>query len=100
MVAESKRHLCIVKRFDNACMNSRQYTIRSIPPKLDDTLRRQARISGKSLNLTLLQALSKGAGHDSETTFDDLDWFIGSHCLDRSFDDAQKWLDSMPKDIK
>jgi hypothetical protein len=81
-------------------MTSLQYTIRSIPPKLDSTLRRRAQKTGRSLNEVVIEALAKGAGIAQDASFDDLDWFIGSGSLDTSFDDAINWLDDAPKDIQ
>ena len=40
----------------------KQYTIRNIPPRLDQVLRRRAKESGKSFNQVALEALSTGAG--------------------------------------
>lgn len=42
--------------------NSRQYTIRNIPDRVDRELRKRARTSGKSFNQVVLEALSSGAG--------------------------------------
>jgi len=82
-------------------MNDTQYTIRSIPSKVDQALRKRAKKTGKSLNEVVLEALAKGTGVTPEAVFDDLDWFIGSHSLDgKSFDEAEEWLDSLPKDIE
>lgn len=39
-----------------------QYTIRGVPPAVDQALRKLARSSGKSLNETALEALAEGAG--------------------------------------
>ena len=39
-----------------------QYTIRRIPPAIDDALRARARAGGKSLNETAVEALAEGAG--------------------------------------
>jgi hypothetical protein len=81
-------------------MKSRQYTIRSVPPKLDEALRRRAYKSGKSLNQVAVEAMAQGVGVGQDVTFDDLDWFIGSGCVD---DDAlqrtQDWLASLPSDM-
>ena len=96
------------RRLDTACnsaynvgMNNIQYTIRSIPPKLDKILRNQASKSGKSLNEVVLESLAKGAGVDiKDKTFKDLDWFVGAMKADPEFDDAIEWLDSLPKDIE
>ncbi len=81
-------------------MNNSQYTIRSIPPKVDAALRQQARKTGKSLNEVAIDALAKGAGVAPGATFKDMDWFIGGKSLDKSLCDAVEWLDSVPQDIK
>lgn len=82
-------------------MSHMQYTIRSIPPKLDRTLRDRASKTGKSLNEVVLESLAKGAGVDiKKKTFRDLDWFVGALKADQEFDEAIKWLDSLPKDIE
>lgn len=39
-----------------------QYTIRGVPPAVDDALRERARTAGKSLNETAVDALVEGAG--------------------------------------
>ena len=39
-----------------------QYTIRGIPPAVDDALRTRARAAGKSLNEAVVDALAEGAG--------------------------------------
>jgi hypothetical protein len=39
-----------------------QYTIRGIPPAVDQSLRERARRSGKSLNEAAVEALAEGAG--------------------------------------
>lgn len=81
-------------------MKSTQYTIRSIPPKLDMALRRRAQKTGKSLNEILIETLAKGAGVSSDIHFDDMNWFIGNKTLETTFDRAIDWLDSAPKDIQ
>jgi hypothetical protein len=80
-------------------MNRIQYTIRSIPTKLDTTLRQRSRATGKSLNEVVIATLEKGAGITSSVTFEDLDWFIGSKSLGSTFDKDIKWLDSLPRDL-
>jgi hypothetical protein len=84
----------------NVGMKSMQYTIRSIPPKLDTTLRRRAQKTGKSLNEVLVETLAIGAGVSSAANFDDLDWFVGNKSLDGSFNEAIDWLDAAPKDMR
>ena len=39
-----------------------QYTIRGIPPDIDNALRARARAAGKSLNEAAVAALAEGAG--------------------------------------
>jgi hypothetical protein len=60
--------LCVLRVFALAecagiaytgCM---QYTIRGIPPALDEALRERARASGKSLNEATVDALLEGSG--------------------------------------
>jgi len=85
----------------NVGMNRTQYTIRSIPHKLDKTLRLQAKRSGRSLNEVVIESLAKGAGVDlSVQTFHDLDWFVGSMKPDSDFDEALQWLDALPKEME
>jgi len=95
-----------VRRIDSACtivytvgMNNTQYTIRSIPPKVDQALRKRSQKTGKSLNEVVIEALTKGAGMTPDATFNDLDWFVGSMQTDSKFDEAMSWLDSLPQDI-
>lgn len=60
-------------------MNSIQYTVRNIPPKVDKALRNRAKKQGKSFNQTVVDALKKAVGVDKDTKeYHDLDWFIGS----------------------
>lgn len=91
---------------DNVCnsvytvgMNNTQYTIRSIPPKVDQALRKKSQKTGKSLNEVAVEALTKGAGVMPDATFNDLDWFVGSMPVDSEFDEAMNWLESLPKDV-
>lgn len=80
-------------------MNSIQYTIRSIPAKLDQALRQRSKATGKSLNDIVIATLEKGAGVTPNSIFDDLDWFIGSKSLSSTFEEDIQWLDSLPKDL-
>jgi len=50
---------------ENACIaytDCMQYTIRGIPPAVDNALRERARVAGKSLNEAAVDALSEGSG--------------------------------------
>jgi len=40
----------------------KQYTIRNVPPHVDQVLRRKAKESGKSFNQTALEAIVLGSG--------------------------------------
>jgi hypothetical protein len=63
-------------------MSKTQYTIRSVPKKLDDFLRRQARLRGKSLNQTVLDYITQATKLDMQQTEDDFGWIIGVDTLD------------------
>lgn len=43
-----------------------QYTLRGVPPRLDEVIRARAKASGKSLNEVALAALAEGAGLGAE----------------------------------
>ncbi len=77
-----------------------QYTIRSVPPKLDEALRARAKKQGKSFNQTVVEALKQSAGiTDEPVVYHDMDQFIGRGILDtKSFDRSQAWLESLPND--
>jgi hypothetical protein len=80
-------------------MSSIQYTIRSIPPSVDRSLREHAKKTGMSFNSAVVDALKRATGSVSEnsTHYTDLDWFIGSSVINKAeFDDSLKWLESLP----
>ena len=66
----------------NVDMNTTQYTIRSIPKKLDAFLRRQSHLSGKSLNQTVLDYIEQATKLDMQDDGDNFDWLIGAGTLD------------------
>ena len=80
-------------------MITKQYTIRAVPQKVDEVLRKKAQKTGKTLNEVAVEALTKGAGVTPNAKFNDLDWFIGSMDKDSEIDKAMEWMDSLPKDI-
>ena len=59
-------------------MHSKQYTLRNVPKPVDTYLRKQARLSGKSLNQVIIDQLSENAGLNDVSIKESLDWFIGS----------------------
>jgi len=68
---------------------SSQYTIRSVPPELDDALRRRAEREGKSLNTVALEILAEGLELEgSQVEYRDLDDLVGSWIEDSGFDAA------------
>lgn len=80
-------------------MSKLQYTVRAVPFEIIIALRKQAKRTGKSLNQTTIEALAKGVGITPNTSFDDLDWFIGKKSMDaQSFDKALLWLNTLPKE--
>ena len=70
-------------------MNSRQYTVRSIPPMVDQALRRRARQEGKSLNTVAVEALARGLDLDLKPAeYPDLNGLIDTWQEDPGFDRA------------
>ena len=56
---------------------AKQYTIRAVPPEVDQALRRRAHETGRSLNRVAVEALAAGAG-GAARNYDDLDFMIGT----------------------
>jgi hypothetical protein len=70
----------------NECM---QYTIRKVPDRLDEALRRAARERGKSLNEVAIEALARGAGITADRNRQrDLADIAGTWRKDPAFDSA------------
>lgn len=66
-----------------------QYTLRKIPPALDEALRRKSRSEGKSINQTAIEVLRTGLVLNGESIrHRDLDFMAGSWVEDSSFDEA------------
>ena len=65
-------------------MKSMQYTI-AIPPVIDTALRKRAQETDQSLNEVVLEALAIGSGVNPEHKYDDIEWFVGSKSLSKSF---------------
>lgn len=80
-------------------MINKQYTIRAVPHKVDEALRRKAQKTGKTLNEVAVEALTKGVGLTPNAKFNDLNWFVGSMDKDPELDKAMAWMDSLPKDM-
>jgi hypothetical protein len=75
-----------------ACMKATpaiQYTLRQIPPALDEALRRKSRQDGKSINQTAIEVLHTGLALNGDSILHrDLDFMVGSWVEDPSFDEA------------
>ncbi|MBX3436024.1 MAG: hypothetical protein KF861_00820 [Planctomycetaceae bacterium] len=72
-------------------MNNRQYTIRSIPARVDRELRRRAKVEGRSLNAVVLDVLEQAVTPTSEPKLHhDLDFLIGTWIEDPKFDEAME----------
>jgi hypothetical protein len=66
-----------------------QYTLRNVPPQLDEALRAKAREEGKSLNEVTLEALLVGAGLVGQPVrHRDLSDIAGSWVSDTATDEA------------
>ena len=66
-----------------------QYTVRGVPDRVDEALRRRARDEGKSLNQVTVEALAAAAGiGETEVRYHDLDSLAGTWLADPEFDAA------------
>ena len=66
-----------------------QYTVRNIPPALDDALRKRATAAGTSLNEASIEAMARGVGLSGrELRYRDLSDLSESWVEDREFDEA------------
>lgn len=84
-------------------MPTQQYTIRNVPHLLDRTLRKRARITGKSLNRQIIEDLAANAGvslseSPKKNLVEELDWFIGSG-IDQDTLDALEEEDKEQKQL-
>jgi hypothetical protein len=83
-------------------MSTTQYTIRSVPNKLDTFLRRQARLRGKSLNQTVLDYIEQATKLDIQEDDDNFDWLFGANTMDEETLKAsaeQKQIDKLKSRI-
>jgi plasmid stability protein len=81
-------------------MKKIQYTIRGIPDRLDELLRRSAMKEGKSLNEETLEALKKGIGYEARAVNHlDLDDLAGTWVEDPEFDRVILEMDKVDEDL-
>lgn len=77
-------------------IQKKQYTIRNLEPKLDETLRAKSKNLGKSLNDVVLEALRKGAGlTDAPSLYHDLDSLSGCWKKDPEFEKSLQEQDQI-----
>lgn len=77
----------------------RQYTIRSVPERVDRELRKRAKAEGKSLNAVILEALEKAvAAEHGPVLHHDLDFLIGTWVEDPAFDEAMNDFERIDQD--
>lgn len=80
--------------------DSIQYTIRSIPQKVNDAIRAYSEREGCSLNQAVLNALSKGAGtSDQPVIHHDLDFMAGTWIRDEHCDRALEEFDRIDEEM-
>lgn len=81
----------------NMSRQTRQYTVRNLPPELDRTLRERCRETGKSLNEVVIETLKRGSGVAEEPPiYHDLDFMARTWVEDPEFDkvlEAQEEID-------
>lgn len=77
-----------------------QYTIRNIPRRVDQALRRKARAEGKSLNQAAIDALAAGLSLNGQPVIHhDLDHLIGTWVPDPAFDEAMKDFEHIDEEM-
>jgi len=74
-------------------MSKIQYTIRNIPPAVDQVIHKRAKQSGKSFNQTVVELLTlQTFGTEKPPIDNNFDFLFGKGTLDESFDEAIKEL--------
>jgi len=69
-------------------MNKIQYTIRNIPPVVDQVIRKRAKQTGKSFNQTVVDLLSLQTFGTTKPKVDkNFDWLFGQNTIDENFDE-------------
>lgn len=77
-----------------------QYTIRSIPPAVDEALRTRAREAGTSLNRAVVDALAEGAGlRGARQRRRDLGDVAGTWKADKALEAALAAQDKVDEDL-
>ncbi len=81
-------------------MHSLQYTIRNIPPAVDQVIRKRAKQTGASFNQTVVDLLTLQAlGTTTPKTEESFDWLFDQAKSDPGFDQAILELSQVDKDL-
>lgn len=81
-------------------MSKIQYTIRNIPPAVDQVIKKRSKQSGKSFNQTVVDLLSlQTFGTTKVPAENNFDWLFGANTLGDSFDEAIKDLSQIDKKL-
>jgi hypothetical protein len=84
----------------NAYMTNIQYTIRNIPPAVDQVIRKRSKQTGKSFNQTVVDLLTlQTFGTPNPQLDDSFSWLYGKNTLDNSFDDTIKKLSAVDEKL-
>jgi len=79
---------------------AKQYTVRDIPLRVDEALRRKAKREGRSLNQVAVEALTLAAGlAEQPPTYHDLDDLAGTWVADPEFDAALEAQDQIDPEL-
>lgn len=77
-----------------------QYTVRGVPPRVDQEIRRRARAEGRSLNEVAVEALAEGLGLSrTETVRRDLSDVAGTWRKDPAAEAAFAAQDQVDEDL-
>ncbi|MBN2685149.1 MAG: hypothetical protein JXR40_07705 [Pontiellaceae bacterium] len=77
-----------------------QYTIRSIPPEVNEAVRAYSAREGCSLNQAVLDVLRKGSGASDEPVIHhDLDFMTGTWIQDEKCDEVLKNFDRIDEEM-
>ncbi|MCI0416090.1 hypothetical protein L0222_25225 [bacterium] len=77
-----------------------QYTIRGIPPALDEAIRERAKVEGKSLNEVAIDALAQGLGFNNGVIeHRDLSDIVGSWKKDTVIESALAEQDQIDESL-
>lgn len=77
-----------------------QYTIRNIPPVVDQVIRKRVKQTGKSFNQTVVDMLSlQSVGTTKPKEDNNFNWLFGSMKLDDKFDEAIKDLSQIDEKL-